>query len=157
MRDADDGLDVAEAALEHLVAPDLGHVAEPKKRVVGEDGADAHGAGVHDGLHAERAQRGVRVDDVDRLAHKDRAEVREGGEEVGQGRVDVGRRKRLDGDVVDLDAVGEPAHAVARWVRVRDDDDLCEEAHRQLSRLALVAESARERRERTRWLRLARD
>jgi hypothetical protein len=55
---------------------------------------------------------------------EDGADVREGGEEVREGCVDVGRRKRLDGDVIDFDAVRKPADSVSRRIRMGNDDHL---------------------------------
>lgn len=124
MRDADDCFDVAQARLEHLVAPDLGHVAQSEQRVVRKDGLDPECPRMHDRLHAECAQGGVRVDDVNRLADEDGPDPRERGEKVGQGRVHVRWRERADGDIVDFYAVGEPPYAGPRRVRVRDDNDL---------------------------------
>lgn len=112
---------VAQAELEQLVRQDARRVREPEQRVVGEDGAQAHGPRVQDGLVAEVAQAGVAVDDLDALADADVAEEREEGEDGREGGLAVDDE---EGHVVDLEAVGQVAHALAVVVGVRDDDDL---------------------------------
>lgn len=112
---------VAEGELEHLVGEDAGGVGEAEERVVGEDGAQAHGAGVEDPLVAEAAQAAVAVDDLDALADADVAEDGEEGEDGGKGGLAVDDE---EGHVVDLEAVGQVADALAVVVGVGDDDDL---------------------------------
>lgn len=137
-------VDIAQGELEQLVGEDAGGVGKAKQGVVGEDGADAHGAGVQRGLPAHAAQGGVAVDDVDVLADDDVAEDWEEGEDGGQG---GGAVDDPEGHVVDLEAVGQVAHALAVFVGVRDDDDLVaavDEALRQLVDVALDAAGLRE-------------
>lgn len=81
VRDADDVVDVAEGELEQFVRHDAGCVAEAEKRVVGEDGAQAHRARVQDALVAQVAEGGVSVDDLDLLANEDLPEEWEGAED----------------------------------------------------------------------------
>lgn len=118
--DADDMVDVAEGELEQLVGEDAGGVGKAKERVVGEDGAQAHGARMQDGLVAQVAEAAVAVDDVDLLADDNVAEHGEEGEDGGEGRGAVDDEKW---HIVHLDAVGQVAHALAVGVFVRDDDD----------------------------------
>lgn len=124
VRHANHRLYITQAPLEHLVPPDLSHVPEPKEGVVREDDLDPERARVEDALHALGTEGSVGVEDVDLLAQEDVADVGEGGEEAGEGGVDVRWREGVDGDVVDLDTVGEVADSAAWWVGMGDDDDL---------------------------------
>ncbi|KAL1844434.1 hypothetical protein VTK73DRAFT_2564 [Phialemonium thermophilum] len=118
---ADNVVHVAQGKLEKLVGQDAARIGKAKEGVVGEDGAQAHGAGVQDSLVAEAAETGVAVDDLDALAQHDVAEDGEEGEDAGEGGAAVDDQ---EGHVVDLEAVGQIAHTRAALVGVGDDDDL---------------------------------
>lgn len=142
--DANDVVDVAEGELEQLVGQDTGSVCEAKETVVGEDGAQAHGAGVENGLVAQTAETGMAVDNVDALADDYVAEDGEEGEDGGEGRLAVHDK---EGHVVDLEPIGQVAHSAAAVVLMRDDDDLVpavNELLRQLVDVTLDAARLRE-------------
>lgn len=108
------------------------------------DGPQAHGPRVEDGLVAQAAQAGMAVDDVDALAQDN---VAEDGKEGEDGREAGGAVEDKKWDVVNLEAVGEIAHAGAALVGVGDDDDLVaavSEFGRQLVNVALDTARLRE-------------
>lgn len=89
--------------------------------MIGKGGAQAHGAGVEDGLVAETAETSMAMDNLDALADANVSEDGEEGEDGGKGGVAIDLE---EGHVVDLDAVGQIADALAVVVGVSDDDDL---------------------------------
>lgn len=112
---------VAQTELEELVRQNTRRISEAEQRVVREDGAQPHAPRVEDSLVAEVAQTRVAVHDLDALADADVAEQREEGEDGREGGLAVHDE---EGDVVDLEAVGEVADALAIVVGVGDNDDL---------------------------------
>lgn len=135
---------VAERKLEQLVGQDARRVCKPKERMIRKDGTQAHGAGVQDALVAQTTEAPMAVDNLDALADADVPQHGEEGEDGGEGGVAVDDE---EGHVVDLEAVGEVAHALAVAVRVRDDDDLVpavDELARELVDVRLDAPRLRE-------------
>ena len=112
---------VTQGELEQLVGENAGGVGEAKQTVVGEAGAQPHGAGVQDGLVAQGAQTGMAVNNLDALAQHNLAENGEEGEDRRHGRLAVDDE---EGNVVHLEPVGQVSHARPRAVLVCDDDDL---------------------------------
>lgn len=106
MRDADDSLNVTETPFKHLVAPDFGHVAQSKERMIGEDDLDAECPGVEDALHSLGTQGSVSMEYINLLSQQDVPDVRKSGEEARKGRVNMSWRQRMNRNVVDFDAVG---------------------------------------------------
>lgn len=121
MAHADAVIYITESKLEQLVGQDASGISKPKERVVGKDGPQTHGARVQNRLIAETAQAAVSMDNLNLLADANVAKDGEERKDGGEGRLAVDAEKR---DVVDLEAVGEVAHAFAVVGRVRDDDDL---------------------------------
>lgn len=89
--------------------------------MVSEDGTQAHGAGMQDGLMAQAAQTGMAVNDLDLLTDDNVAEDGEEGEDGRKGGLAIDDK---EGHVVDLEAVGQVADASATLVLMGDDDDL---------------------------------
>lgn len=121
MADADAVIHVAQAELEELVGQDTGCVGKPKERVVGEDGPQPHSPRMENGLVTQVAQAAMAVDNLDALADDNVPKDGEEGEDGGEGGVAVDDE---EGDVVDFEAVGEVADALAIVVGVGYDDDL---------------------------------
>lgn len=112
--------------------------------MIGEDGAQAHGTAVEDALVTQTAEAAMAVDDLDALADEDVAEDGEAGEHRGEGGVAVDDE---EGHMVDLEAVGEVADALAVVVGVGDDDDFVatvDELGRELVDVRLYASRLRE-------------
>lgn len=82
--DTNDMVDIAQGKLEQLVGEDAGSIGKAKEGVVGEDGPDAHGAGVQGGFPTEIAERGMSVYDVDLLTDDDIPKDWEEGEDSGK-------------------------------------------------------------------------
>ena len=121
MAHADDMVNIAESELEKLICKDAGGIGKAKERVVGKDSAQTHGPSMQDGLVAQAAQTGVTVDDANLFPQYD---VAEDGEEGEDGREGGGAVYDQEGDVVDLEPVGQVSYASASLVGVGDDDDL---------------------------------
>jgi len=83
-------------------------------------GPKAHGSPMKDGLVGQGAKGRMPVYDLDTFADEDVAEDGKQGEDGGEGGVPVDNG---EGNVVDLEAVGEVADAVAVAVGVGDYDD----------------------------------
>lgn len=88
--------------------------------MISKDGPQAHGAGVEDGLVAQTAETGMAVDYLYVLPDDDVPEGREEGEDGGEGGLAVDDE---EGDVIDLESVGQIAYTGSALVGVCDDDD----------------------------------
>ena len=107
--------------------------------MIGKDGSQAHSARMQDALVAETTETAMTMDNFNLLTNADVAEDGETGKDGGERGLAVDDEK---GDVVDLEAVGEIANALAVVVGVRDDDDLVaavDEFGRQLVDVGLDA------------------
>ena len=133
--DADDVVDVAQRELEQLVHQDAGGVREAEELVVGEARRDAHRARVKDRLVREVRECLVAVHDVDALADDRVVEHREGAVDRRQA---VAVVEGLLRDVVDLQAVRQPAHPRALAVGVRHHHDLVAAPDQELRELEHV-------------------
>ena len=83
MTDANDRLYITQTTFQHLVTPNLCHIAQSKQTVIGKHGSYSHTPSMHDRFQSQRTQRSVSMYDIDRFSNKDLAEVRERGEKVG--------------------------------------------------------------------------
>lgn len=126
MAHANDMVNIAQAEFEQLVGKNTGSVRKSKQRVVGKDGAQAHGPGVEDGFMTQVAETGMAVDDVDALAQHN---IAEHGKEGKHGWEGSGAVYDQIGYVVDLETVREVAHAGAAFIGMGDDDDLVAPVH----------------------------
>lgn len=87
--------------------------------MVGKDGADAHGASMQCCFPAQAAEGGMPMYNIDLLSDDNVAEDRKEGEDGRQG---GGTVDDPEGHVVDLEAVGQVANALAVVVGVSYDD-----------------------------------
>ena len=110
MRNADHGVYILQCAHHKLICQYTRCVVEAEQAMVCEHCPDAHQVGVQDPFMAYGRQTCVRVDEMDMLPKKNRAQIRKGGKEVWK-RCRGGNREK--GDVVDFEAGEEPADADA--------------------------------------------
>lgn len=119
--DADDMVHITQRELEQLVGKNASSVGKPKQGVIREDCSYAHGPGMQGCFPAQTAEGSMSVDDVDLLSYEDITEYREEREDGGKGCRAVDDE---EGDVVDLEAIGKVAYALAIVVGVCYNDDL---------------------------------
>lgn len=110
---------ITQCELQQLVGQDRSCIGKPEKRMVGEDSSKAHGSRVEDSLTTEATETGMAVDNLNLLSNHDIAENREEGKDGREGRFSVDHE---EGDVVDLEAIGEVPNTRAALVCVCDDD-----------------------------------
>jgi len=89
--------------------------------VVGEDGSEPHGPRMQDGLMAQAAKTSMPMDNLDAFADGDVSEDGKEGEDGWEGRLAVDDE---EGDIVDLEAVGQVAYARTASIGVCYDNDL---------------------------------
>ena len=121
MAHADCMVYITQAELQQLVGKDASGIGKTKEGMVCVDSPQTHGPGVEDGLVAKAAQAGVAMHNIDALAQDD---VAKDGEEGKDGGKAGGPVDDEEGNMVDLESIGEIAHAGAALVSVSDDDDL---------------------------------
>lgn len=120
MADTDDMVDVAQRELQKLVRQDAGSVCKPEKRVVREDGAQAHCPSMKDAFVAQTTEAGMAVHNLYLLSYDDIPEDWEEGEDGREGGFSVYHEER---DVVDLETIRKVSDAGAALVRVGDNND----------------------------------
>lgn len=89
--------------------------------MVGEDGSEPHGPRMQDGLMAQAAKTSMPMDNLDAFADGDVSEDGKEGEDGWEGRLAVDDE---EGDIVDLEAVGQVAYARTASIGVCYDNDL---------------------------------
>lgn len=92
-------VDVSQNYLQKLVGDDGAPVSEAEEGVVSEDGGDSHGAGMHNPLVAECAERPVAVHECDAFTDEDLTEDGECRQHGGKSDLVV---EGQHGEVVDL-------------------------------------------------------
>lgn len=122
MAHADAMIYITERKLEQLVGQDTRRVRKPKQRMIRKRRPEAHGARMQDSLITKTAQASMPVHNLNLLTDANIAKYGKERKDGRKGGLAVDDEK---GDVVDLEAVGEVAHALpAVVVGVCDDDDL---------------------------------
>jgi hypothetical protein len=121
MADTDDMVHITQCKFKQLVGKYGACIGKSKQRVIGEDGSDPHCPCMENGFMAEAAETGMPVHNLDLFADDDVSEDREEGEDGREGGLAVYHQKW---HMVDLEAVGEVAHAGPAFVGVGYDDDL---------------------------------
>lgn len=119
--DAYDMVNITQRKLQQLVRKNAPQLRKAIQRVIRIHRPQPHRPAVQDGLVGHGAQRRVAVHDLDALADED---VPQHGKQREDGGEDGAAVNDEEGDVVDLEPVGEVAHARAVAVGVGDDDDL---------------------------------
>lgn len=121
MAHADTMINITQCKLEEFVGENGSSVGEAKQRVISKGSAQAHGAGVEDGLVAKTAETAMAMNNLDAFSDANVSEDGKEGEDGGKGGVAIDLE---EGHVVDLDAVGEIADALAVVVGMSYDNDL---------------------------------
>lgn len=121
MADADAVVYIAQYELEELVGQNTSSIGKPEERMIRKDSPQAHGPSVQDAFVAQTAETAVTMNNLDALTNADVAEDGEEGKYCGEGGLAVDDE---EGHVVNLEAIGEVADALAVVVGVGDDDDL---------------------------------
>lgn len=120
MADTDDMVNVAQGKLEQLVGQDAPSIGEAEETVVCKDSPQAHGARMEDGLMAQATKTGMSVYNLDALADYNIAKDGEEGEDGGEGCLAI---DDPEGDVVDLEAIGQVSHAFPAGIGMCDDNN----------------------------------
>lgn len=128
MTDTDDAFDVAQHALEHLVASHFAPSAssETEQRVVGEHTSSAglEIARMHERFQTHGRQSLMRVHDLYSLAKKYRPDQRKACKQVGDGGSSVEEGQGRHWDVVDFETCRQMSYPASVAVLVRNDHDL---------------------------------
>lgn len=120
MADTDDMINVAQSELEQLVGENTPSICKAKQTVICKDGSQSHCTCMQDGLVTQAAETGVPMDNLNALADDNVAEDREEGEDGGKGRFAVDDQ---EGNVVDLEPIGQVAYALSAGIGVCNDYD----------------------------------
>ncbi len=88
--------------------------------MVGEDGPQAHSARMQDCLVAQTTKTGMAVYNLDSFAYDDVAKHGEEGEDGGEGGLPVDDE---EGDIIDLQPVGEVTHSCSAGICMGNDYD----------------------------------
>ena len=129
VRHADGVAGVGQGELQEGVRHHGARVAEAEQGMVGEDGGEAEEGGDHERLVGEGGEGGVAVDQGDSLGEED---VAEGGQGADDGRQHGLVVEGHDGQVEDLEEVGEVADADPVPVGVSDHQDTVAAGHQAL-------------------------
>lgn len=113
---------VLQRAQQELVRQYGCRIVKSEQAVIREDRTHSHMVSVKDGFVGHGREARVPMHQLDAFAEKDRPEVRQEGEEVGECRGGGDRRER---DVIDLQTRHKVTDANSVWgMRVRDHNDL---------------------------------
>lgn len=99
--------------------------------MVGEDSSQTHRAGVEDGFSTEATETGMAMDDFDLFAYDNVAENREEGEDCREGGLAIDDE---EGNVIDLESVGEIPDTGSTFIGMRDDDNFVSSINQFLKR-----------------------
>jgi hypothetical protein len=120
MADTDNMINIAQSELQKLIGEYATSIRESKETMIRKDSPQAHGPRMQYGLVAQATKTGMSVYDLDALANYNIAkdgEEREDGREGGLAVDDP------EGNVVDLEAVGQVSYARSASIGVCDDYD----------------------------------
>lgn len=120
MADTDDMVNVAQGELEQLVGQDAPSICEAKEAMICKNGPQTHGARMQDGLMTQATKTGMSVYNLDALADYNVAKDGEEGEDGGEGRLAI---DDPEGNVVDLEAIGQVSHAFSACVGMCNDNN----------------------------------
>lgn len=113
-------INITKCKLEQLIGEDRCCIGESKERVVCEDSSQTHGARMEDSFSTEATQTSMAMDNINLLSDDDIAEYWEKGEDGGECRFAVDDK---EGNVVDLQSIGEITHTRTALISMGNNDD----------------------------------